>query len=120
MYKRQSLANAVEADDLKAILTDQQFERLREATSNFDHFWDQKRRLKRAKEKAADRRKNGEEEEDYEDKEGGEGANAPALIKGAIKGGTIRIEGGKGIIIKGGGAQGIEIKDDGSLKEEVQ
>ncbi len=115
-----SLANAVEADDLKAILTDQQFERLREATSNFDHFWDQKRRLKRAKEKAADRRKNGEEEEDYEEKEAGEGANAPALIKGAIKGGTIRIEGGKGIIIKGGGAQGIEIKDDGSLKEEVQ
>ena len=53
-----SLANAADEEQLRAILTEQQFDRLREATSNFDHFWDQKRRLKRAKEKAAERRKN--------------------------------------------------------------
>lgn len=116
-----SLANAVEEDSLKAILTEQQFERLREATSNFDHFWDQKRRLKRAKEKAAERRKNGEEEKAYEENEAGEAAqDGPAVIKGAIKGGAIRIEGGKGIIIKGGGAQGIEIKIDDEPRQEVQ
>ncbi len=52
-----SLANAADEDDLRSVLTGQQYDRLREATSNFDHFWDQKRRLKRAKEKAAERRK---------------------------------------------------------------
>lgn len=112
-----SLANAVEEDSLKAILTEQQFERLREATSNFDHFWDQKRRLKRAKEKAAERRKNGEEEKAYEENEAGEGGkDAPVKLNG----GTIRIEGGKGIIIKGGAAQGIEIKSEAPPRQEVQ
>jgi hypothetical protein len=98
-----SLANAAEEDQLKAILTEQQFDRLREATSNFDHFWDQKRRLRRAKEKASERRKNGEEEEDYEDKE----AAAPAA--GAEpRGGVIRIGGGANgaVIIKGGAIGG--------------
>ncbi len=75
-----SLANAAEEDALKAILTEQQFDRLREATSNFDHFWDQKRRLKRAKEKASERRKNGEEEKEYEEKE----AAAPAQGAGGV------------------------------------
>jgi len=51
-----SLANAAEPEELQKILTENQFERLREATSNFDHFWDQKRKLKRAKRKAALRR----------------------------------------------------------------
>jgi len=64
-----SLANAAEEEQLRAFLTDPQFERLREATSNFDHFWDQKRRLKRAKEKAAERRKTRQEEEEYKEKE---------------------------------------------------
>jgi hypothetical protein len=64
-----SLANAAEENQLRAILTEPQFDRLREATSNFDHFWDQKRRLKRAKEKAAERRKTQNEEEEYQDKE---------------------------------------------------
>jgi hypothetical protein len=64
-----SLANAAEENQLRAILTKPQFDRLREATSNFDHFWDQKRRLKRAKEKAAERRKTQNEEEEYQDKE---------------------------------------------------
>jgi hypothetical protein len=107
-----SLANSVEEDELKAILTGQQFDRLREATSNFDHFWDQKRRLKRAKEKASDRRKNGKEEEEYEEKE----AAAPAA-GAVVKGGVIRIGGGangaviiKGGAIGGGGAK-IEIKE---------
>lgn len=63
-----SLANAAEEDTLKDILTEQQFDRLNEATSNFDHFWDQKRRLKRAKEKAVERIKaKGEEEEGKEE-----------------------------------------------------
>lgn len=110
-----SLANAVEEDVLKSILTEQQFDRLRDATSNFDHFWDQKRRLKRAKEKASERRKNNEEEEEYGDEEAGDRAKeAPAA------GGVIRIEGGKGIIIKGGGAQGVEIKAEEEPREEVQ
>lgn len=52
-----SLANAADEETLRAILTEQQFDRFREATANFDHFWDQKRKLKRAKEKAAERRK---------------------------------------------------------------
>lgn len=51
-----SLANAAEPEELKEFLTENQFERLREATSNFDHFWDQKRKMKRAKRKAAVRR----------------------------------------------------------------
>ena len=63
-----SLANAAEEDTLKDILTEQQFDRLKEATSNFDHFWDQKRRLKRAKEKAVERIKaKGEEEKEKEE-----------------------------------------------------
>jgi len=100
-----SLANSVEEDELKAILTGQQFDRLREATSNFDHFWDQKRRLKRAKEKASDRRKDGKEQEEYKDKE----AAAPAPAAGAVlKGGVIRIGGGANgaVIIKGGAIGG--------------
>jgi len=64
-----SLANAAEEDQLRAILTEPQFDRLREATSNFDHFWDQKRRLKRAKEKAAERRNTLKEEDEYKEKE---------------------------------------------------
>ena len=52
-----SLANASEDEELQAFLTSEQFERLKEATSNFDHFWDGKRRLRRAQEKAAQRRK---------------------------------------------------------------
>lgn len=64
-----SLANAAEEEQLRAILTDEQFERLREATANFDHFWDQKRRLKRAKEKAAQRRSEKEKEESYRENE---------------------------------------------------
>ncbi len=52
-----SLANTAEPDDLKKILSEPQFNRLKESTSNFDHFWDQKRRLKRAKAKAAAQRK---------------------------------------------------------------
>lgn len=51
-----SLANAAEPEELQKFLTENQFERLREATSNFDHFWDQKRKMKRAKRKAAVRR----------------------------------------------------------------
>ena len=65
-----SLANAAEEDVLKSILTEEQFDRLREATSDFDHFLDQKRRLKRAKEKAAERRRTSEEEEAYKENEG--------------------------------------------------
>lgn len=60
-----SLANAAEEDELKTILTQPQFDRLKEATSNFDHFWDQKRRMRRAKEKAAAERQSKKEEEDY-------------------------------------------------------
>jgi hypothetical protein len=114
-----SLANAVEEDALKAILTEQQFDRLREATSNFDHFWDQKRRLKRAKEKASERRKNGEEEKEYEEKE----AAAPAAGAVILKGGVMRIGGGAdgAVIIKGGGFIGgngvnVEIKEAAPAK----
>lgn len=64
-----SLANASEENELRAILTDEQYDRLKEATANFDHFWDQKRRLKRAKEKAALRRAEQAEEEEYKEKE---------------------------------------------------
>ena len=75
-----SLANAAEDDILKAILTDPQFDRLKEATSNFDHFWDQKRRLKRAKEKAVERKKTKGEAETEENKEK-EATPAPSEAK---------------------------------------
>jgi len=108
-----SLANAAEEDALKTILTEQQFERLREATSNFDHFWDQKRRLKRANEKAAERRKSGKEggPEAEPGKEGEgpgdageteEDGEAEVIREGGVirGGGVIRLQGGPGIRIK--------------------
>lgn len=76
-----SLVNAAEEEQLRAILTEPQFERLREATSNFDHFWDQKRRLKRAKEKAAERRRNkGEKGKDKEGEEVGPADNGAEKV----------------------------------------
>ncbi len=64
-----SLANASEEETLRSILNEQQFDRLREATANFDHFWDQKRRLKRAKEKAAVRKRSGGRESEEKARE---------------------------------------------------
>lgn len=64
-----SLANAAEDDELKAILSEPQFDRLKESTSNFDHFWDQKRRLKKAKAKAAAQRAAAKEKEASSGKE---------------------------------------------------
>ncbi len=114
-----SLANSAEEEALKSILTEQQFDRLREATSNFDHFWDQKRRLKRAKEKATNRGKDGGKEADPE--EGRDQPKAEAIVNpdkaqaaviGGAAGGVIRIQGGNGIIIKGGaGAANIRIEE---------
>ncbi len=52
-----SLMNAADEEVLKGILTEQQLNRHREATSNFDHFWEEKRRNKRNREKAAEMRK---------------------------------------------------------------
>jgi hypothetical protein len=76
-----SLANAADEEILRSILNDSQFGRLREATSNFDHFWDQKRRLKKAKAKAALRRQAKEDEDNYGEAEDGttpeSGADAP-------------------------------------------
>jgi hypothetical protein len=92
-----SLANAAEEDALKAILTEDQYKRLREATSNFDHFWDQKRRLKRAKEKAAERRKATADEKEYEEKEaaGNEG-DGDNVIRRELPLPGVRIQGGPG------------------------
>ena len=58
-----SLANASEDDVLKEVLTESQFERLKTATSNFDHFWETKKRNRRAEQKDAQRRKKEDEEE---------------------------------------------------------
>ncbi len=57
-----SLINASDEEDLKKILTERQYDRHRTATSNFDHFWDQKRKLRKAQVKAAEVRKQKEEE----------------------------------------------------------
>tara|TARA_R110002096_G_scaffold10868_10_gene41042 strand:+ start:1260 stop:2222 length:963 start_codon:yes stop_codon:yes gene_type:complete len=46
-----SLANASEDAILKAILTDDQFDRLKSATSSFDHFWESKKRSRKEKKK---------------------------------------------------------------------
>ncbi len=43
-----SLANAAEEKQLKDILSEKQFLRLRSATTNFEHFWEQRRRLRKA------------------------------------------------------------------------
>lgn len=61
-----SLANAADDEDLREILTEQQFDRLKEATTNFDHFWDTKRRNRRAAEKAALRRNANKSEDEKE------------------------------------------------------
>lgn len=58
-----SLANANEDEVLREILTEKQLERLQSATSNFDHFWETKKRNKRAEEKDAERRKKEANEE---------------------------------------------------------
>ncbi|MEM7700190.1 MAG: hypothetical protein AAF236_17490, partial [Verrucomicrobiota bacterium] len=47
-----SMANAADPEVLQEFLTEEQFKLFRDATNNFDHFWDQKRRLRRAEEKA--------------------------------------------------------------------
>jgi len=62
-----SLANANEDEVLQVILTEKQFERLQSATSSFDHFWDTKKRNRRAEQKDAQRRKK-EDETDEEKK----------------------------------------------------
>jgi len=58
-----SVANAAEEEELKEILTEAQLKRLKTSTSSFDHFWDQKKRLKKAKEKAARLKKEKEAKE---------------------------------------------------------
>ncbi|MEX2579260.1 MAG: hypothetical protein WD342_09390 [Verrucomicrobiales bacterium] len=50
-----SLANASDQDDLREILTEEQYKRFKDATSSFDHFWDQKRKEKKDRVKAARR-----------------------------------------------------------------
>ncbi|MEC8826557.1 MAG: hypothetical protein VXX36_12320 [Verrucomicrobiota bacterium] len=62
-----SLANANEDEVLREILTKKQLERLQSATSNFDHFWETKKRNRRAEEKDAERRKKEANEEKLED-----------------------------------------------------
>lgn len=113
-----SLVNAAEEDVIKTILTEQQFDRLRDATSNFDHFWDQKRRLKRAKQKASDRRKNGDEEKAYGEKEAAVPEGGGILRQG----GVIRIQNPNGgVIIKGGGGgQGVETPPGEEPQPEIQ
>jgi len=61
-----SLANAAEDEELKKILTEKQFERHKAATANFEHFWDQKRKLRKAKARAAEKRKTKADEKDGE------------------------------------------------------
>lgn len=62
-----SLANANEDEVLREILTEKQLERLQSATSNFDHFWETKKRNRRAEERDAERRKKEANEEKLED-----------------------------------------------------
>ena len=62
-----SLANANEDKVLREILTEKQLERLQSATSNFDHFWETKKRNRRAEERDAERRKKEANEEKLED-----------------------------------------------------
>ncbi len=60
-----SLANAAEEETLRSVLTEKQFERFREATSNFDHFWNEKRRQRtRDKEEGKASKKQEEAKED--------------------------------------------------------
>jgi hypothetical protein len=66
-----SLANAAEDDVLRGILTEQQLDRHREATSNFDHFWEQKRVDKRNRKKAAEMRKAKQEDVPVENRKPG-------------------------------------------------
>ena len=52
-----SLANAADLDELKKILTKRQYDRHMLSTANYDQFWEQKRKLRKAKAKAARKRK---------------------------------------------------------------
>lgn len=86
-----SLANAADEKTLRDILSSKQYDRLQSATSNLEHFWEQRRRLKRAKAEAAERKKDN----------GGQKAEA-IKIGGQIK------AGGRVVIKAGGGAVRIQ------------
>lgn len=92
-----SFANIEEQSVLEKILTKGQLEELKEATVGFEHFWDQKRRMIRAKKKAAERAK-GKGGADPEKKEGAEDNDAPE-VNNPPKGEAIRLP-GPGIRIK--------------------
>ena len=108
-----SLANVAEEDKLRAFLSEQQYNRLRDATSNFDHFWDQKRRLKRAKEKASERRRKAEDgdgEADTNKDEGNKEVRAEEAAREAVRANVVidgagAVDGARVIRLPGGGVR---------------
>ncbi|MDF1751844.1 MAG: hypothetical protein P1U89_03615 [Verrucomicrobiales bacterium] len=95
-----SLANAADEKTLKEILSDRQYERLQSATSNLEHFWEQRRRLKKAKNDADQRKnENGDQRAEAIKIDGNIKAGGKVVIK-AANGGAVRIQ--PGAIFRGG------------------
>ena len=98
-----SLINIEEPEKLKKILSEKQLSRLRSATTNLDHFWQERRRKRAAAAKKQPVKKDGDQKAEARPI-GGAGrivikgaADGAVVIKpGAIfRGGNVQIEGGQ-------------------------
>ena len=108
-----SLVNVADEETLTGILSDKQYHRLQSATSNLEHFWENRRRIKEAKESAEKKKtQQGKKEENK-----GNAPKAEAVrIGGQIKGGRVRIQAGaKGAVVIEPGAifRGGDIQIEG-------
>ena len=86
-----SLANAADEKVLREILSDKQFDRLQSATSNLEHFWEQRRRLKREREKVEDKREKAKSDE-------GDKKAEAVKIEGQVRAGRVVIKAGGGAV----------------------
>lgn len=97
-----SLVNAAEPEDLSAILTEKQFGKLRSATTNLDHFWEERRRIKKAKMEAEERKKKDDT---------GKSSAAPQEDKPHQQAEAAKIAGdGEGRVVIKAGAKGVVIQ----------
>lgn len=98
-----SLVNAAEPEDLSSILTEKQFGKLRSATTNLDHFWEERRRIKKAKKEA--------EETKGDNGQSGQSNAAPQPEKPHQQAEAAKIAGdGRGKVVIKAGAKGVVIQ----------
>lgn len=100
-----SLVNAAEPEDLSAILTEKQFGKLRSATTNLDHFWEERRRIKKAKMEAEEKKRRGD------DGKSGQSSAVPQPKKPHQQAEAAKIAGdGAGKVVIKAGAKGVVIQ----------